>query len=302
MLIDHVGSNIRKRIKSTGNLSQLSQIVVNTLFFQTACAELETLLVTLRASQRGGAIQLDSLRAFHATLEQCEDRILMQVNAKTKDFFGLAEYDWAADKPPPPGSDRHPSEWLQECLDYLNTVMNSVLVQLPPSVRINIYHGAMSHIANGLMVRRLFLSIAAIAHGIPQSFFTDADPSRMSDAGLAYLAIDVRFAAKHASAIGLDSLPTGGDGPSGPFTELTQLVTLLQSTEVAAYLDAQYRAQYYGRISTKKVRLSDVTVDDTQLTRASQLAPVLVKLLTYMNAQPTVTDPKRKHEMVRHLP
>lgn len=75
----------------------------------------------------------------------------------------------------------------------------------------------------------------------------------MSDAGLAFLAIDVRFAAKHASAVGLDTLPAAGDGPSGPFVELTQLVTLLQSTEVGAYLDPQYRSQYYGRIATKKV-------------------------------------------------
>lgn len=123
--------------------------------------------MTLRASQRGGAIQLDSLRAFHATLEQCEDRILEQVNAKTNDFFELAEYDWLADKPPPPGSDRHPSEWLQECLDYLNTVMNSVLVQLPPSVRINIYQGAMSHIANSLMVLCPLACVTAAAVDVP---------------------------------------------------------------------------------------------------------------------------------------
>lgn len=32
------------------NLSQLSQIVVNVLFFQTACSDLETLLVTLRSA------------------------------------------------------------------------------------------------------------------------------------------------------------------------------------------------------------------------------------------------------------
>lgn len=32
------------------NLSQLAQIVVNVLFFQTACSDLETLLVTLRCA------------------------------------------------------------------------------------------------------------------------------------------------------------------------------------------------------------------------------------------------------------
>lgn len=64
----------------------------------------------------------------------------------------MAEYEWTTDRPPPPGSDRTPSIWLQECLEYLSTVMSSVLVYIPSAVRTNIYQGALSFIADGLMV------------------------------------------------------------------------------------------------------------------------------------------------------
>lgn len=48
LLIKQVSENIQRRLQMINNLSQLSQIVVNVLFFQTACKDLETLLVTLR--------------------------------------------------------------------------------------------------------------------------------------------------------------------------------------------------------------------------------------------------------------
>lgn len=48
LLIKQVSENIQRRLSMIGNLSQLAQIVVNVLFFQTACSDLETLLVTLR--------------------------------------------------------------------------------------------------------------------------------------------------------------------------------------------------------------------------------------------------------------
>ena len=51
LLIQQVSENIQRRLAMITNLSQLAQIVVNVLFFQTACTDLETLLVTLRFAQ-----------------------------------------------------------------------------------------------------------------------------------------------------------------------------------------------------------------------------------------------------------
>lgn len=48
LLICQVSENVQRRLTTVTNLSQLAQIVVNVLFFKTACQDLETLLVTLR--------------------------------------------------------------------------------------------------------------------------------------------------------------------------------------------------------------------------------------------------------------
>jgi exocyst complex component 6 len=155
------------------NLSQLSQIVVNVLFFQTACSDLETLLVTLRcvslrvssrsaleltsrlrlplcsATQRGGTIHLDSLASFQHTLTLTQDRIVANISQKMDSFFEEAEYNWLAPQPP---QNNEASGYLQDLIDFLSTVMMSVLIQLPEFSKDYVYRGALSHCAMLLMV------------------------------------------------------------------------------------------------------------------------------------------------------
>ena len=151
-MVSRVSDAIAQRVQTTRNLSQLAQIVVNVFFFETACAELENLLVALRASHRGGAVQLSAVESFRGTLEATHSRIVKTIGLKLDDCFELAEYDWTTTRSSPKMDDEQPSIYLTEMADYLNTVMHSVLVQVPPVVLNAIYRGALEHIADTMMV------------------------------------------------------------------------------------------------------------------------------------------------------
>ncbi|GAA6041621.1 hypothetical protein JCM8097_007771 [Rhodosporidiobolus ruineniae] len=246
LLIKQVSENIQRRLQMINNLSQLAQIVVNVLFFQTACSDLETLLVTLRATQRGGTIHLDSLASFQQTLTQTQDRMVANISQKMDSFFEEAEYPWLAAQPPPPPRPGMPSEasgYLQDLIDFLSTVMMSVLIQLPEFAKDYVYRGALAHCAMVL-----------------QSFLTDRDPRVVSDAGLAYLARDVRWLNEHVQSLGNERL-------LDVFSELNQTLTLLTATpSITDYLDPQVRAQHFARVQPRVLQAA------------------LVKLLTHYNS------------------
>ncbi|KAK4046374.1 Rab GTPase-binding exocyst subunit S15 [Microbotryomycetes sp. JL201] len=172
LLIKQVSENIQRRLQMISNLSQLSQIVVNVLFFQTACAELENLLVSLRATQRGGTLHLESLASFQHTLSLTQDRIVSNISQKMDSFFEEASYDWTASRPPK-SSDA--SAFLQDLIDFLTTVMMSVLIQLPEFSK-------------------------------DYSYLVDAEPARISDFGLLQLRDDVRWLVEHVTTLQNESL------------------------------------------------------------------------------------------------
>lgn len=108
-----------------------------------------------RATQRGGTIHLDSLASFQQTLKQTQDRMVAQVAQKVDNFFEEAQYPWAtAHAPPPAHLADEASPYLQDMVDYVSTVMVSVLIQLPDFAKDYVYRGALAHIAKILQVRR----------------------------------------------------------------------------------------------------------------------------------------------------
>ncbi|BGO99036.1 Exocyst complex component SEC15 [Rhodotorula toruloides] len=231
LLIKQVSENIQRRLNMISNLSQLAQIVVNVLFFQTACSDLETLLVTLRATQRGGTIHLDSLASFQQTLTQTQDRMVAQISQKVDTFFEEAQYPWTATQPPPPHTANDASGYLQDLIDYVSTVMMSVLIQLPEFAKDYVYRGALARCATVL-----------------QSYLTDKEPRQISDAGLLHLARDVRWLVNHVKTLGNDRL-------ADVFTELNQLVTLLTATpNITDYLDPQARSTRFHRVQPRALQ------------------------------------------------
>ncbi|GAA5981050.1 hypothetical protein JCM10908_003964 [Rhodotorula pacifica] len=231
LLIKQVSENIQRRLNMISNLSQLAQIVVNMLFFQTACSDLETLLVTLRATQRGGTIHLDSLASFQQTLKQTQDRMVAQIAQKIDNFFEEAQYPWTTAQTPPAHLADDASPYLQEMVDYVSTVMVSVLIQLPEFAKDYVYRGALAHIAN-----------------ILQSYITDREPRQISDAGMMYLARDVRWLAAHVRNLQNEQL-------NDVFTELNQLMNLLTATpNITDFLDTSARSTRFSRIRTPVVK------------------------------------------------
>ncbi len=137
LLIHEVSTGIRRSLETTANgainLSQIAQIVVNAEHFNLACLELENLLAALRAptgrsnSSSGGKLRLDASKHFVATLQIAEEKINLAFAAKLDQFLGLAEYDFCP--PPSATASRAPhSAWLQDTVDWLRTMMESVLV------------------------------------------------------------------------------------------------------------------------------------------------------------------------------
>ncbi|KAI5477595.1 exocyst complex component, sec15 subunit [Pseudohyphozyma bogoriensis] len=226
LLIRQVSENIQRRLQMINNLSQLSQIVVNVLFFQTACADLETLLVTLRATQRGGTIHLESLASFQQTLQLTQNRIISNISQKIDSFFEEAQYYWQ--QTTTPTNRDEPSPYLMDLTDFLSTVMMSVLIQLPEFSKDYVYRGALAHCAAVLM-----------------SYLVDRDPQRVSDHALAYLANDVRWLVNHVSSVGDERL-------ADVFAELQQLLALLTTApNMLDYLNPEQRQTHFSRVQQR---------------------------------------------------
>ncbi|KAJ1019331.1 hypothetical protein NDA13_006248 [Ustilago tritici] len=191
LLIHQVSNGIRKSLDDTkGNsLGQISQIVVNAEHFNLACEELEKLLVALRTpSGRGGGgkLELGASKHFVETLRIAEVKIADAFGGKLDQFLGLAEYDFSPNTASGGGGGHSP--WLQDTLDWLTTMMQSVLILLPASVKASVYASAYTHLAVSLFDRHLTG---------PES------PACVNTAGLATLCHDVQFLAQQAKQDGL---------------------------------------------------------------------------------------------------
>lgn len=80
-----------------------------------------------------------------------QDRIVSNISQKTDSFFEEVQYDWTSNIRPDPNDG--PSPYLTDLIEYLSTVMMSVLIQLPEFSKDYVYRGALTHCATILMVR-----------------------------------------------------------------------------------------------------------------------------------------------------
>lgn len=64
-------------------------------------------------------------------------------------FFEEADYDFTTSRPP---ASSEASGYLQDLIDFLTTVMMSVLIQLPENSKDYVYRGALTHCSDLLMV------------------------------------------------------------------------------------------------------------------------------------------------------
>jgi hypothetical protein len=94
LLSDKVCKSLVERLSSQ-YLGQIVQILINLEHFETACSELEQLLIAARSStSAGGPIILNATQEFRENKKTAEKRIFELVNSKIDDLVETAEYDW----------------------------------------------------------------------------------------------------------------------------------------------------------------------------------------------------------------
>jgi hypothetical protein len=220
LLMEKVCRSLVDRLNSQ-YLSQIVQILINLEHFETACQELEQLLIRARSStSAGGPLKLRATDEFRNNKKTAEKRIFELVNSKIDDLVDTAEYDWLATTVEP-----EPSSYMQTLTRYLPNIMNSTLLGLPREIKELIYFDALSHAANKILA-------------LPLS----PEVKHINANGVAALAQDVDRLTEF-----VDSLENGAMLREN-LDELQQTVNLMQSDNHDEFFDISTRNKKYGRV------------------------------------------------------
>ena len=244
LLSEKVCKSLVERLSSQ-YLGQIVQILINLEHFETACQELELLLVAARSSSSaGGSIVLNATDNFRSNKKTAEKRIFELVNSKIDDLIETAEYDWTAHI-----LEREASNYMQTLTQYLSNIMTTVLLGLPTEIKELIYFDALSHAAT--MILSLPLS---------------SEVKRINPNGVAALAKDVRYLSDFVDTLGNPILQETLD-------ELQQTVMLMQADNSDEFYDISTRNKKYGRVDAMNgpLLLEKLTYSVQSPTRAEKL-------------------------------
>ncbi|CAJ2506090.1 Uu.00g002200.m01.CDS01 [Anthostomella pinea] len=220
LLTEKVCQSLVERLSSQ-YLGQIVQILINLEHFETACQELEQLLIRARSSaSAGGPLTLGATEQFRENKKTAEKRIFELVNSKIDDLVDTAEYDWTGYNQP-----SEPSSYMQTLTVYLSDIMNSTLLGLPREIKELIYFDALSHAANKILA-------------LPLS----PDVKKINPNGVMALSKDVQ----HLTDF-VDSLENGFMLRSN-LDELEQTIQLLRSENTDEFFDVSTRNKKYGRV------------------------------------------------------
>ncbi|RKU42842.1 hypothetical protein DL546_001788 [Coniochaeta pulveracea] len=220
LLTDKVCTTLVERL-NTQYLGQIVQILINLEHFETACQELEQLLVRARSSTTaGGPITLRATEQFRSNKKTAEKRIFELVNSKIDELVLEAEYDWMASSPP-----AATSSYMQILTQYLSDIMTSTLLGLPREIKELVYFDALSHAANKILA-------------LPLS----PEVKKIHPNGVAALAKDVQHLTEFVSSLENSFMLQQN------LDELQQTVELLQSDNHDEFYDVSTRNKKYGRV------------------------------------------------------
>ncbi|KAK9772464.1 putative Exocyst complex subunit Sec15-like-domain-containing protein [Seiridium cardinale] len=220
LLTEKVCQSLVERLSSQ-YLGQIVQILINLEHFETACTELEQLLIRARSTtSAGGPLTLSATEQFRENKKTAEKRIFELVNSKIDDLVETAEYEWTSATAP-----EEPSNYMQTLTRYLSNIMNSTLLGLPREIKELIYFDALSHAANKVLA-------------LPLS----PDVKKINPNGVTALSKDVR----HLTDF-VDGLENGFMLRSN-LDELEQTIMLLQSDNTDEFFDVSTRNKKYGRV------------------------------------------------------
>lgn len=107
------------------------------------------MLLTIRAPHRGGRLRLDASSHFSTTLDLAQRRIDSAISAKLDQFLSLADYDWTPKEARKEGQE---ADFLPEMVQWLSTMMESVLVTLPTATKMQAYKAGFQYMGDQLLV------------------------------------------------------------------------------------------------------------------------------------------------------
>ncbi|KAF8897720.1 exocyst complex component, sec15 subunit [Infundibulicybe gibba] len=223
LLIKHISETIGQRLAGTSTLSQIAQIVTNLEHFQVACLELGRSLTNLRSAKRGGTIKLTASDSFQATLSRALTRITGLITSKLDQFFELSEYKWT-----PPTRENAPSMYLYELVNWLTTVVDSLVIK--EAYKDEAYKGALAYIAECFM-----------------NLLFGRDVMIMNENAISNILIDVDFLEDELKRIGRPHL-------APVFTELRLTTSIPLSNTVHEYLVPAVRQSSYGAVKQKRLQ------------------------------------------------
>ncbi|KAK9468960.1 exocyst complex subunit Sec15-like-domain-containing protein [Lipomyces arxii] len=250
LLTNVVCKTLCDRLRSN-NRQQIVQIFINLEYFELASHELERMLNEGATVPHAESIVLQAATEFANARKIAEKRVFELVNSAIDDFIDIASYDWETSK-----VNTQPSSYLIDMVNFLETLVNETLVNLPKSIKSFIYFDAFDHLATSML--ELLLGAGR----------------RITKTALENFNLDVQYLENfigNVSAGGNEHKDrrrfrlTGGtrENPSiikhrseedaynsllTTFTELRQTIDFILSPDLEEYNNPEIRMRKYGRV------------------------------------------------------
>ncbi|KAK9453691.1 exocyst complex subunit Sec15-like-domain-containing protein [Dipodascopsis uninucleata] len=244
LLVDVVCNTLVGRLKSN-NREEIVQIIINLEYFETASIELESMLNETSTAHFSDPLKLRAAEEFSIAHKKAEKRIFELVNSKIDDFLEIADYNWETET-----ESNGPSSYLIDMVNFLETLVNSTLVNLPKSIKSFIYFEAFDHLATSLL-DILLNSGRRISRSALANF--NRDVSYLEDFVAALGSPNGRQRGLNGNSTGSVRSRYGNEEDSDnslltTFTELRQTIDLLMSSNIEEYNNTEIRMRKYGRV------------------------------------------------------
>lgn len=227
ILLKDICKTFEDKLSSTTR-EKIVQILLNLEHFEYASSEIGKVLQEGRTSNRTLRVTLKSTEAFLATRKLAEARIFELVKTIVDDFLDIADYDWLTKK-----LSTEPSMYLVELINFLKTMVNSTLVNLPSSIKSFLYLDAFDHLASSLL-----------------KFLIDASDA-LTPIAVSNYDLDVRYLEEFVTDLAKDSNEMS---LTTTFTELRQSVDLLRSEDMSEYNNVMVRMKKYDRVKPENAQ------------------------------------------------
>lgn len=227
ILSNKICKEFENRLSSTTR-EQIVQIVLNLEHFEYASSQIERLLQQHRRSSSTLGVSLEATKLFLGARKFAEARIFELVNAIVDDFLEIADYNWLSTKP-----STEPSSYLVELINFLKTMVNSTLVNLPSNIKSFLYLDAFDHLASSLL-----------------RFLVDAS-DEVTPVAVSNFDMDIKYLEEFVTELAVDSNEMS---LTTIFTELRQSVDLLRSEDMSEYNDVMVRMKKYDRVKPENAQ------------------------------------------------